>query len=67
MYLGKDTVNEVLTFCDEEASTLERVLEIEIDRNLTFEDHSKKYTIKRLKAVSALQRIVNYSKGNFLL
>lgn len=54
MYLGKDTVNEVLTFCDEEASTLKRVLEIEIDRNLTFEDHSKTYTIKRLKAVECI-------------
>lgn len=54
MYLGEDTVKEVLTFCDEEASTLETVSEIEIDRNLTFEDHSKTYTIKRLKAVECI-------------
>ena len=54
MYLGEGTVKEVLTFCDEEASTLETVSEIEIDRNLTFEDHSKTYTIKRLKAVECI-------------
>ena len=56
-------------FCDEEleASTLETVLGIQIDHNLSFEDHIKTLCFKAAKKVNALKSIGNftgYSKRN---
>ena len=43
MCLGKDTLNDILKFCDEElkSSKFETVLGIEIDQKLTFNCHVK--------------------------
>ena len=61
MCLGKDTVNDILNFCDEElkSSELETVLGIEIDQKLTFNCHVKTLCSKAAKKLSALQRIDN--------
>ena len=61
MCLGKDTVNDILKFCDEElkSSELETVLGIEIDQKLTFNCHVKTLCSKTAKKLSALQRITN--------
>ena len=61
MCLGKDTVNDILNFCDEElkSSELETVLGIEIDQKLTFNCHVKTLCSKAAKKLSALQRITN--------
>ena len=62
MCLGKDTVNDILNFCDEElkSSELETVLGIEIDQKLTFNCHVK--TLVRL-----LKNRVHYKKSLILL
>ena len=61
MCLGKDTVNDILNFCDEElkSSELETVLGIEIDQKLTFNCHVKTLCSKAAKKLSVLQRIAN--------
>ena len=57
MCLGKDTGNDMLKFRDKEleASTLEIVLETEIDRNLNFEERIKALCSKAVKNLNALQ------------
>ena len=67
--LGKDTVNDMLKFCDKklEASTLEAGLVIKTDHNLNFEDHIKALYSKGAKKSDALLNIANfidYSKRN---
>ena len=49
--LWKDTVNDILKFCDKElkSSKLETVLEIEIDQKLTFSCHVKTLSSKAAK------------------
>ena len=51
MCLGKDTVNDILKFCDKElkSSKLETVLKIEIDQKLTFSCHVKTLSSKAAK------------------
>ena len=51
MCLGKDTVNDILKFCDEElkSSELETVLGIELDQKLTFNCHVKTLCSKAAK------------------
>ena len=66
--LGKDALNDLLKFCDEELE-VSTVLEIEIDHNLNFEDHIKTICTKAAKKLHALQRIANfidYSQRNLL-
>ena len=58
---GKDAVNDISKFCDEElkSSELETVLGIEIDHKLTFESHIKTLCSQATKKLSALQRTAN--------
>ena len=51
MCLGKDTVNDILKFCDEELKSSERetVLGIELDQKLTFNCHVKTLCSKAAK------------------
>ena len=71
MCLGKDAVNDILRFCDEElkSSELETVLGIEIYQKLTFNCHVKTLFSKAAKKLSALQRmayIIDEEKRNLL-
>ena len=61
MCLGKDAVNNIWKFCDEElkSSKLETALGIEIDQKLTFSCHVKTLCSKAAKKLGALQRIAN--------
>ena len=64
MYLGKDAVNNILKFCDEELKS------IKIGHNLTFNCHIKTLCSEATKKLSALQRIANIidvEKRNLLL
>ena len=61
MCLGKDAVDNILIFCDEElkSSELETVLGIEIDHKLTFNCHVNTLCSKAVEKLSALQIIAH--------
>ena len=61
MYIGAETVSNVLKYCDEEleASTFDTVFGIEIDLNFSFEDHIETLCSKATKKLNKLQRIAN--------
>ena len=71
MCLGKDAVDNILIFCDEElkSSELETVLGIEIDHKLTFNCHVSTLCRKAVEKLSALQiiaHIIDEEKRNLL-
>ena len=71
MCLGKDAVDNILIFCDEElkSSELETVLGIEIDHKLTFNCDVNTLCSKAVEKLSALQiiaHITDEEKRNLL-